>query len=174
MVLKPQDVMVALKFVASGPRKWTYVDLAHELYMSASEINAGVKRALNAGLLNPPVAPGSPFLPNRRALNEFLVHGIKYAFPPDRGELTRGLPTAAAAPPLLAILLDSGDPPPVWPSPEGPKRGYSFSPLYRTASKAALVDTRLYELLALVDAIRGGTVREHNLAVAALEARLAK
>jgi hypothetical protein len=174
MVLKPQDVMVVLKLAASGSRKWTYVKLAYELFMSASEINAGVKRALRAGLLNPPSEKGGPFLPNHHAVKEFLVHGIKYAFPPDRGELTRGLPTAAAAPPLRDMLLDSHEPPPVWPDPEGPNRGYSFSPLYRTAPKAATADTKLYELLALVDAIRGGTTRERNLAVGELKARLRK
>jgi len=51
MILKPQDILVALKLVALNGRPWSYVLLAHELSMSASEINAGVKRALRSRLL---------------------------------------------------------------------------------------------------------------------------
>ena len=51
-------------------------------------------------------------------------------------------------------------------------RGYAFSPLYPSVPAAALQDSRLYELLALVDAIRDGRARERNLAAKELEARL--
>ncbi len=51
-------------------------------------------------------------------------------------------------------------------------RGYAFAPLYRTVPEAALRDPALYELLALVDAIRDGRARERNLAQKALEKRL--
>ncbi|MHB8876059.1 MAG: hypothetical protein ACYC8T_20405 [Myxococcaceae bacterium] len=56
----------------------------------------------------------------------------------------------------------------VWPSPEGKVRGESFSPLYRSAPKAALGDSKLYAALALVDAVRGGAAREKELAVSML------
>ena len=57
---------------------------AYELGMSASEINAGVKRGLKAGLLVLGDMNEQPH-PNRKAMEEFLVHGIKYAFPADHG-----------------------------------------------------------------------------------------
>ena len=97
------------------------------------------------------------------ALLEFLVHGARYAFPPDRGGVTRGLPTAHAAPPLASEIVGS-DLPPVWPDPEGTVRGEAFSPLYRSAPAAARRDARLYSCLALLDAIRGGRARERKLA----------
>jgi hypothetical protein len=29
-----------------------------------------------------------------KAVEEFLIHGVKYAFPVQRGEATRGMPTS--------------------------------------------------------------------------------
>ncbi len=172
MNLKPQDILVALKLIAMGDRSWSYVQLANELSMSASEINAGVKRCLSANLLMPDFVDGKNPKPAHKALEEFLIHGLKYAFVPERGELTRGVPTAHAAEPLKGHIVASDEPPPVWPYSEGKVRGYSFSPLYRSAPRAALADQRLYELLALVDAIRGGKAREREIAIDALQQRL--
>jgi hypothetical protein len=103
------------------------------------------------------------------ALEEFLIHGLRYAFPPERGEPTRGIPTSAAALPLAHA---SRDEPPVWPHPEGQAKGYGFSPLYRSAPEAALADPALYELLALVDAVRDARCRQRNLAARELTQRL--
>lgn len=172
MVLKPQDVFIVLKLVALGRRPWTYVQLANELFMSASEINAGVKRAVRARLAGlPPGGKGSP-MPNLMGLTEFLVHGVKYAFPPDRGSLTLGVPTAHAAAPLVGQIEPYEDLPPVWPSPEGGVNGYAYAPLYSSVPKAALADPKLHELLALVDAIRDERSRVGNLAIKELTDRL--
>jgi hypothetical protein len=84
----------------------------------------------------------------------------------------RGIPTAAAAELLKSHFVDDGEPPPVWPYPEGSVRGLSFSPLYKSAPKAALRDSRFYELLALCDAIRSGRTRERVLAVEMLRKAL--
>ncbi len=173
MNLKPQDILVVLKLVAIGDRSWSYVQLANELSMSASEINAGVKRCLAANLLLPDFVGGKNPKPALKAVEEFLVHGVKYAFVHERGELTRGVPTGYAAEPLKGKIVASDELPPVWPYPEGKVRGYSFSPLYRSAPQAALADQRLYELLVLVDAIRGGKAREREIAVSELQKRLA-
>jgi hypothetical protein len=167
MTLKPQDIVILLKLVSLGDRPWSYNVLAVELAMSPSEVHSGVKRAAAARLLDP-----QRNVPILRALQEFLVHGVKYAFPPDRGPLTRGLPTAYAAPPLNSLIVLPDEPPPVWPDPEGKIRGYAFSPLYPSVPKAAALDPALYELLALVDAIRDGRARERELAIKELTARL--
>ena len=170
MILKPQDLVVLLKLVALGPKPWTFQSLAMELSISQSEVHAGVRRAVAARLMtNTTTATGRPI---RAALLEFLVHGVKYAYPPERGQITGGLPTGHAAPPLNKLDLGSSDPPPVWPYAEGTVRGVAFAPLYRTAPKAAMRDSRLYELLALVDAIREGRARELDIAVKELEIRL--
>ena len=160
MSLKPQDVCVLLKIVALERAPWSYGQLAYELGMSASEVHAGVKRASEASLMKLDDGWGYPDI---RALEEFLVHGLKYVFTPVRGGLTLGLPTAHAAPPLSQVLAQGEEPPPVWPDPEGSVRGVEFSPLYKSVPRAARRDPRLYELLSLVDAIRGGApdTREH-------------
>lgn len=171
MILKPQDVVVLLKLVAIGPEPWTFQRLAVELSISQSEVHAGVRRAVAARLMSGAnTASGRPV---REALLEFLVHGVKYAFPPERGALIRGVPTGYAAPPLNKLIVGSSDPPPVWPYAEGSVRGLAFAPLYPSVPAAALKDARLYELLALVDAIRDGRARERNLAAKELESRLA-
>lgn len=170
MILKPQDVVVLLKLVAIGSEPWTFQRLAVELSVSQSEVHAGVRRAVAARLMSDAsTASGRPV---REALLEFLVHGVKYAFPPERGGLTRGVPTGYAAPPLNKLIVGSSDPPPVWPYAEGSVRGLAFTPLYPSVPAAALKDPLLYELLALVDAIRDGRARERNLAAKELESRL--
>jgi hypothetical protein len=169
MVLKPQDIVILLKLVTFGDRTWSYNVLANELFMSPSEVHGGIRRALAARLFD-----GVRNVPLVKALEEFLVHGVKYAFPPDRGSLTRGLPTSYAAPPLKGKIVQPDEPPPVWPDPEGNERGYEFSPLYKSVPRAAARDSALYELLALVDAIRDGRARERELAVRELKARLEK
>ena len=84
------------------------------------------------------------------------MHGVKYAFPARRGEVTRGVPTSYAAPPLNKEIEPGSELPPVWPFPEGQHRGVSLEPLYKTAPAAALRDPIFYELLALIDARRSG------------------
>jgi len=171
MILKPQDVVILLKLVGFGPEPWTYQRLAVELAISQSEAHAGVRRAVAAKLMSDATASGGrPVLP---ALTEFLIHGVRYAYPPERGALTAGMPTGYAAPPLNAVIVQPEEPPPVWPYAEGKVRGYSLAPLYPSVPAAAARDPKLYELLALVDAIRDGRARERSLAAKEIEKRLA-
>ena len=97
---------------------------------------------------------------------------MKYVFPANRGELTRGVPTSYAAPPLKKFIVKGHDLPPVWPDAEGKVRGMAFEPLYRTVPFAASRDRTLYELLTIVDALRDGRARERKLAEKELMHRL--
>jgi DNA-binding Lrp family transcriptional regulator len=169
MVLKPQDVYVTLKIVASPAGRAPYAQLAAELGMSPSEVHASVQRAQNCRLLHGPKQKNRP---NYNALEEFLLHGLKYAFPPDRGQITRGVPTSYAARPLRDLIVQSNEPAPVWPDEDGAARGQSFEPLYRSAPAAALRDPAFYEYLALADALRDGRTRERSIAEAELHRRL--
>ena len=169
MILKPQDVLILLKLVAGGNGSWAYNRLSVSLNMSSAEVHAGIKRALAARLAT---MRDGRVRPHRRNLEEFIIHGIKYVFVPDRGELTRGMPTGWAAAPLNRNFTLNDDPPPVWPFSEGDVRGQSFSPIYKSAPQAARNDPQLYELLVLVDALRGGNAREHEMAVIEFKARL--
>jgi hypothetical protein len=169
MELKPQDVVVLLKLVNYGNKRPPYSQMAKDLGLSPSEVHAAVSRARHANLL---VESKDGIVPNKPALLEFLVHGLKYAFSSSRGEITRGIPTSYAASPLKGKIVMGDDLPPVWASPKGNVRGYSLSPLYKTVPDAAQRDPRLYEMLALVDAIRDGRARERQLATEELQARL--
>ena len=106
------------------------------------------------------------------AVEEFLIHGVKYAFPVQRGETTRGLPTAYAAAPLSSQIVDNGELAPVWPDPEGEVRGTTLEPLHKLVPVAARKDPALYQLLALIDALRDGRVRERQRAERELSAQL--
>jgi DNA-binding Lrp family transcriptional regulator len=136
--LKPQDVLVLLKLAVMNGGDRTYPGLAAALGLSPSEVHASVRRAQRLGLID------ADRRPIRAALLELLIHGVKYVF---------------------AVEIEAGDdPPPVWPDPEGTVRGEELKPLYRSAVKAARNDSKLYQCLALVDAIRGGRARERQLA----------
>lgn len=159
-----------LKLISMGGTPVSYGQLAEALGMSSSEVHASIKRSRAARLVN--LDEGRPQVV-RLALKEFVLHGAKYAFPATLGALTRGVPTAYAAPPLVGRINQPNEPPPVWPDPQGDKRGVEFRPLYPTVPSAARQDPMLYELLALFDAVRGGAARERQLAGQILSERLA-
>ena len=169
MNLKPQDILFLLKLVALGKKSWSFNKLSVDLSMSPSEVHAAAKRALAARLA---IKEDGDIRPNICNLEDFLLHGIQYVFVPERGELNRGMPTAYASAPMDAYFVEDNEPPPVWPDPEGEVRGESFSPLYKSAPAAAKNDAKLYQLLALVDAIRGGRARERDIAKKELKKRL--
>jgi len=166
--VKGQDVLVMLKLLSRGGTDWSYLGLAQELGMSASEVHAAIKRAEEAGLYNP-----HSRRPRKDAVREFLVHGLRYVFPARPGAIVQGIPTAYAAPPLNQKLSFSEAEAPVMPLPRGPVRGPGIQPLYRSAPGAAAKDERLYRLLALVDAIRTGRARERKIARDELDHMLA-
>lgn len=166
MVTKPQDVVVALKLCLEGVRR-SYADLGQELGMSASEVHAAVRRLGDAHLVDPETREV-----RREALRNFLVHGVPHAYPASPKEVTRGIPTAWAAPVLSGKLSESEQIPPVWPDPDGRVQGVAVQPLYGSVPLAARRDPALYDLLALVDALRIGRARERSLAEKEINHRL--
>lgn len=167
--LKPQDLAVVLDLCRHGPPRPPYAQIAAELSLSPSEVHAAVARAAASGLLHGAELGNQP---NLAAIEEFLLHGVKYAFPAERGEPTRGVATSYAAEPLRSLIAGGNELAPVWPYSGGRSRGAALEPLYKGAPKAALRDPVLYEYLALVDALRAGRARERRLAEELLVARL--
>jgi hypothetical protein len=172
VVLRPQDVVVLLRLALLEPGAFSppYAALASELGLTASEIHAGIERAVAAQLARKDKG-GKPSVV-RDALMLFLQYGARYAFPATRGEATRGTPTGYAAPPLKDKIVQPNEPAPVWPFKSGAVRGMAFYPLYPTVPEAASRNPALYELLALFDAVRGGSARERALALELLNARV--
>lgn len=103
------------------------------------------------------------------ALLEFIQYGLRYVFPQQPGPIVRGVPTAHSASPLKNEIQSSEAY--VWPYGKGNVRGHSIIPLYASVPEAALKDEKLYELLALVDAIRVGRARERDIANIELKKR---
>lgn len=167
MFTKPQDIVVALKLALAVAPRPSYADLAADLGMSASEVHAAVRRLGEARLLDPETQEV-----RREALCNFLIHGVPHAFPARTREVTRGLPTAWAAPALAGKISAGEQIPPVWPDPDGQVQGAAVKPLYSSVPHAARRDPALYDLLALVDALRLGRARERAMAEKELGRRL--
>ncbi len=167
--LKPQDVVVALKIaLAPGDESGrgttgapSYAHLAKTLFMSASEAHAAAQRAIASRLMT---QTSDGLIANRAALQEFLLHGLKYSFPGVEGPLTRGMPTGAAAPQFSALFDQTQSPAWVWPDAQGEVRGPSLCPLYPNVPAACRLDENLYRILTALDAMRAGAAREREIA----------
>lgn len=154
MRLAPLDLVVSLRLLQGDA---TFQRLADELSVAPSQVHSSVERLRLAQL----VEPDSRRV-NRLSLEEFLLHGARYAFPPVLSPPARGVPTAHSASPLASIFGASD--PYVWPSPEGDVVGQSLQPLYPGAPKLRERSPETYRLLTLFDALRVGQAREKNVA----------
>ena len=72
MILKPQDVVILMKLVVIGKGQWSYSRMAGALWMSPSEVHAGVKRIVKVRLAS---VRQDRTIPNARNLEAFLLHG---------------------------------------------------------------------------------------------------
>jgi biotin operon repressor len=145
--------------------------LSASLGVSKTEVNASIRRSIDVGMAIKDRKSGYPKT-NKKALLEFVIHGLKYVFPAKPAEIVRGIPTAFSAPMLDGKLLSMGEYFYVWPYAEGIEKGQSVQPLFKSVPKAVLDDNRLYAYLALIDAIRVGNPREANLAAELFEQKL--
>lgn len=161
-VLRPVDVAVALVLVRSPGQG--YEPLSEILGISLSTAHQAVQRLKAAGLV------GENRHAHKKALAEFLSHGIRYAFFAEPGPEVRGVPTAHAGPPLAEEIVAEDKY--VWPSARGEVRGAAIPPLYDGAPELTERAPELYRALTLVDALRVGRARERELAREKLEAWL--
>lgn len=156
--------MLALRLLRPAD---TIVPLAEELAVAPSQVHAALQRLRAASLLRPDTRDTNP-----RAIGEFVLGGVRYAFPAQRGPLADGVPTAYSAQPL-AERVDAIDAL-VWPAPAAPGtiRGFSVTPLYTKASALRDTSPDTYTLLTIVDALRVGDARLRDLARVELEREL--
>ena len=105
----------------------------------------------------------NPVRVHAQALAEFALHGAKYAFPGVRLPLAVGVPTSHSAPAFAGVFAPSSTDF-VWPHPNGSVRGIGVEPLHPSVPFAAMQDPKLYDMLALFDALRVGKARERNMA----------
>ena len=185
--LCPQDVIVLLRVRQCVHTRWTYSEIAEEIGLSASQVHASVRRAVGAGLMatqRPREQDGTPYAGREvrvEAFTEFLIHGARYAFPPQTLTAAMGWPTAYSHPTLSQALRSaSGDSAGrwVWPSPDGPVFGTGLMPLHPCALGIAAGETAalkaLYTQLAMFDELRVGGSRGRKFAGEYLRAAVAR
>lgn len=160
--MRPQDIAVLLKIIQKKESAWQGKDLAAELFISPGEISNSLERNVLAGLIN---------LEKKKVhiltFLEFIQYGLHVVFPVTPGGITNGLPTAHSHP-FMAANFSSNDLY-VWPDITSSERGQTINPLYKGAIKAAKADQEFYKLLALLDVIRVGKVREWKVAIEELK-----
>ncbi|RHW19570.1 hypothetical protein C2846_18115 [Pseudomonas jilinensis] len=152
--------------------RFTARALEQQTGISKSQISLALKRCYAVNLASKDPETEIPLV-NKKALYEFIVHGLRYVFPAQPGALTRGISTSFGAPVLQGKLLSAGDTLLVWPDAWGNAMGQSISPLFATATLAARNHPQMYALLALTDAVRIGRPRESKLAAELLRKELA-
>lgn len=164
MVIKPQDIVLLLKLLAKAARSeaWTQPSLAYELVMSASEINAALRRLHRLHLLVRIEDKTEAHVPN---VSIFLSAGLPFILYRERGPEVRGLKTAWSAD-FVANEIAS-DRIVVWPYPDGDARGESLEPLYRSVPDSLMrhPDELFYEWLVCVDLMQIGAARERQFAL---------
>ena len=163
--MRPQDVVVLIKVLLEEEKNWTQISLAKALFMSQSEISESLSRSRFARLL---YDKGRKVV--RQSLMNLMEYGIPYIFPQHPGNMVRGIPTSHSASPLKEEIMSEEQY--VWPYAKGHVRGHAIQPLYHSVIQAVDLDQSLYEILALIDALRVGRVREKNLALEMLKERI--
>lgn len=160
--MRPLDIVILMKLVALDNHPWQYRDLSSSLYISISEISESLNRSMLAGLLD----QGRKKV-RRNSLMEFIEFGFHYVFPQIPGSVVNGIPTAHSYPFYKNQIISQM--PFVWPSSDGSIRGQAVQPLHKGVVKAVKNDEVLYKLLASLDIIRIGKVREVNMAILELK-----
>jgi len=155
--MRPQDIVVLLKIIVKGDG-WQNKDLAAELFLSPSEISESLHRSAVGNLIN-----AAKRNVHRQTLLEFLQYGLHVVFPVVPGGMVNGLPTAHSHPFMQQYFKSEVKY--VWPDVLAGDRGLSITPLYKDVVKAVQKDTKLYQMLALLDIIRVGRLRELDIAI---------
>ena len=168
--LKPKDLVVLLTIHTWEEEEWTYAELGDELNMSSSQIQYALERLDYSHLFDKNERYLRPY-----EIEEFVSHGVRYAFAARPGPLKRGTPAAMSAPVAKELFVSSGRGPGyVWPNPEGAIRGQEIEPLYDDIPMLVERRPELYDWLALIDIIRIGSARERGVAAEEFADRILK
>jgi hypothetical protein len=157
-MMRSQDIVILLKLVTLKDKPWQYRDLSADLYIPLSEISVSLKRSEKAGLYHAQTRNV-----HRLALMEFIQYGLKYVFPTSPGAMVTGTATAHSHPDYKKIFQSEMQY--AWPDAEGDIRGLMIEPLHSNVPKGARKDEQLYKLLASIDILRVGKVRELTMAM---------
>ena len=166
--MRPHDIVILLKMITLGNKKWTMEEMGESLGISPGEISKAMDRNAIAGLVSSDKARV-----NTMALRDFLICGLRYVYPAQLGSSSRGVPTAHSAPPINQFIVQ-GNENFVWSYYKGTKRGSTIVPLYPSIPKIVEKQPDLYELLVIADTFRVGRAREREVAKNELDKKLDK
>ena len=165
ITLRPSDVVVVCQLTITSDA--SFQALAASIGLSVGECHNAVRRLGLASLLNPVSRR-----PAGELLARFLVHGVPYAFPAQVGAAAVGVATGASS--LVPGSQPSSLEAYVWPDLDGTAQGMALTPLFPNATSLPARNSALYEILALIDALRIGHAREKKVAEDLLRERLSK
>lgn len=160
--MRPQDIVILLKLLTIEEPDWQYRNLSASLSIAISEVSESLVRSHIAGLVDE-----SRRQVHRQSLMEFLEHGIRYVFPQVPGSMVTGIATGHSHHFYKQHFASEFNY--VWPYEDGNMRGLAIQPLHKGVPKACQQDELLYGLLAAIDIIRVGRVREKELALQQLQ-----
>lgn len=145
--LKSEDVIVLLKLATLNSIEIENEVLANELGHTLEEITQSVQRLFEFGLIDQHLKVRS------QEFRYFILYSVSYLFPARPGPKTTGRMSGAKTDhffvkgiPETSIF--------VWPDPYGQDQGWAINPLSPHCSFAALNDTKLKNLLAVVETLR--------------------
>lgn len=158
-ILKSQDILLLCKLLVIEDRVMKQLDLSSSLGINQSEVSTGYDRLIRSHLLD-----SESKKPNKMQTFEFLESAVKFFFPAETLEYTVGIPTSIFGGDLSKeILVNQKGMARVWPFADGKMRGVGLKPIHESVPHAAMLDEKLYSILAAVDAMRlfpGGRVKE--------------
>jgi DNA-binding transcriptional MocR family regulator len=164
-VIQVADVLVVFA-VHEAPDGWTLRSLADRLGVKHSKVQRALDRLAGAGIYD---ANRRRLIPH--AVEEFMVHALRYLHPIREGPMTRGVPTAWGAKPL-SDEISASEPPPVWPDPRGAVLGPAVEPLDPRLPALVREWPEVAELASLSDALLLGDARVRAAAERHLRQRL--
>lgn len=162
--MKPQDVVIAVKLLGAADSTWSYASLGEDLGLGHNQVHLACKRLMAASLMmDRRIA--------KRNLVEFLVHGLKYVFPPIWEGEQHGIPTAVSSPVMQKELRSPQVI--VWPTGrrKDPK-GDSLRPLHKCVFTVIENDLFSYQVLAILDSIRISKAREREVAINLINSKI--
>ena len=160
-MLKPIDFTVLVYVVSMGAgTTWTQSQLALGLGVSQSNIHRALKQLHASGLMR-------SNKPQRHAFRDVTVHAVRHIYPAVLGPPARGVATAHSTP-TIALQIRAEETM-VWPLDSASAFGTALEPLHPCVPGAAQRSSRFHELMALIDVIRVGRIRERQLAASRLD-----
>lgn len=155
--MKSQDILILLGILTwKGPKR-TFERLSEFVGVAKTPVVHAVQRLIEARLYNSYLSQV-----NIPATKEFLLHGVKYVFPhpivEDNATEVKGFITGISNPVFEGKINYAKKF--VWPSAKGNEKGLPIKPLYHSIPDYCFTNIELMDLLAIIDVLRIGRIRE--------------